>query len=75
MAAKSSASRRLQALSVPVVVEDCAVQFVAVPASSDAVVTTRFGALTVIEPVRPAIEEVTVSVAVMVCVPGVFSVA
>jgi len=39
----SSASRSVQVVSVPLVVEVCAVQFVVVPASSAFVVTTRFG--------------------------------
>ena len=43
-AAFSSASRRLQAESVPVPGVVCGVQFVAAPASSRLVVTTRFGA-------------------------------
>ena len=46
----------------------------AAPASSEAVVTTRFGTVTVV-PLDVATKEFTASVAVIVCVPAVLNVA
>ena len=74
LAAKSSASRRLQAASVPVPGVVWTVQFEAAPASSAAVVTTRLEMVTVIFPVL-AERLFAASVAVMVWLPGVNKVA
>ena len=70
----SSASRRLHEPSVPCPGVACGVQLPAVPSSSVAVVTTRFGTVTVV-PLDVADKLFAASVAVMVCVPKVLNVA
>ena len=74
LAAKSSASRRLQDASVPVPGVVWTVQFEAEPASSAAVVTTRFEMVTLIFP-ECATKAFVESVAVMVWLPVVTKVA